>query len=72
MKVMYNSRRANDALIERTKKSGKLGGVTFGQKRDPCVGIFGKVCLSSHSLDEYQVRHTNESAGDECLPTNIG
>ncbi|KAE9381006.1 hypothetical protein N431DRAFT_396311 [Stipitochalara longipes BDJ] len=42
-KVVYNSRRANDALIERARKSGKYGGITFGQRRDPCVGIFGKV-----------------------------
>ncbi|PMD30913.1 hypothetical protein L207DRAFT_549061 [Hyaloscypha variabilis F] len=43
MEVMYNSRRANEALIKRAKKSGKYGGITFGQRRDPCVGIFGKV-----------------------------
>jgi torulene dioxygenase len=44
MKVLYNSRRANDALIERSRKTGKYGVITFGQRRDPCVGIFGKVC----------------------------
>jgi torulene dioxygenase len=45
MKVMYNSRRANDALIQRAGKAGKFGGITFGQRSDPCVGIFGKVSL---------------------------
>jgi hypothetical protein len=42
---MYNSRRANDGLIKNIEKSGKYGYTTFGQRRDPCVGIFGKVNL---------------------------
>jgi torulene dioxygenase len=42
-KVMYNSRRANDGLIKTIEKSGKYGYTTFGQRRDPCVGVFGKV-----------------------------
>jgi torulene dioxygenase len=44
MKVMYNSRRSNDALIEKMKKTRRADGITFGQRRDPCIGIFGKVC----------------------------
>jgi hypothetical protein len=40
---MYNSRRANDGLIRNIEKSGKYGYTTFGQRRDPCVGVFGKV-----------------------------
>ena len=48
-KVFYNSRRQNDKLIENVKKTGKYGHITFGQKMDPCIGIFGKVdVLSSH------------------------
>jgi len=50
MKVMYNSRRANDALIQRVSKTGKFGMNTFGQRSDPCVGIFGKVSLVRSSL----------------------
>lgn len=42
-RVRYNSRRANDKLIERAKETGITGTITFGQKADPCVGIFGKV-----------------------------
>lgn len=41
--MVYNSRKANDALIDRARKAGSVGGITFGQRRDPCVGIFGKV-----------------------------
>jgi torulene dioxygenase len=50
---MYNSRRANDALIERLGKTGKYGSITFGQRRDPCVGIFGKVILFPFSSVTY-------------------
>ncbi|KAB8239757.1 carotenoid oxygenase family protein [Aspergillus alliaceus] len=42
-KVLYNSRRQVDALIEEARKSGTLEGITFGQKRDPCESIFKKI-----------------------------
>jgi torulene dioxygenase len=45
MEVWYNSRRANDKLIESVKKTGKYGYVSFGQRVDPCIGVFGKVCI---------------------------
>ncbi|KAJ7864443.1 carotenoid oxygenase [Mycena olivaceomarginata] len=42
-KVLYSSRRQVDALIERVRKTGRLEGVTFGQKRDPCDSLFKKI-----------------------------
>ncbi|RAK77262.1 uncharacterized protein BO72DRAFT_468560 [Aspergillus fijiensis CBS 313.89] len=42
-KVVYNSRRQVDALIEEVRKTGTLRGMTFGQKRDPCANFFQKV-----------------------------
>ncbi|PYI28841.1 hypothetical protein BP00DRAFT_497037 [Aspergillus indologenus CBS 114.80] len=42
-KVLYNSRRQVDALIEEVRKTGSLRGMTFGQKRDPCANFFQKV-----------------------------
>ncbi len=42
-RVLYNSRRQVDKLVEEARKSGTLEGVTFGQKRDPCASIFQKV-----------------------------
>jgi hypothetical protein len=69
MKVIYNSRRANDSLIERAKKSGRAGGITFGQRRDPCVGIFGKVCCSVQLLMHGTgSRKLTIEIGNECLP----
>ncbi|KAI9572482.1 carotenoid oxygenase [Boletus coccyginus] len=42
-RVIYNSRRSVDPLIENIRKTGKMTGFSFGQKRDPCVGFFKKV-----------------------------
>ena len=42
-RVVYNSRRSVDPLIENIRKTGKLTGLSFGQKRDPCVSFFKKV-----------------------------
>ncbi|KAJ7185374.1 carotenoid oxygenase [Mycena filopes] len=42
-RVLYSSRRQVDQLIERARKTGRLDGVTFGQKRDPCDTLFKKV-----------------------------
>ncbi|KAJ4247181.1 hypothetical protein NW762_013320 [Fusarium torreyae] len=41
--VWYSSRRQADEWIEDVKKKGWRSGMTFGQKADPCVGIFAKV-----------------------------
>lgn len=43
IKVFYNSRRTVDALIEHVRKTGKLHGFSFGQKRDPCQSFFKKI-----------------------------
>lgn len=45
VKVFYNSRRACDDLIKIRKDNTMYQTMTFGQKRDPCVGIFGKVII---------------------------
>ena len=42
-KVLYNSRRTVDGLVERVRKSGRLDGFSFGQKRDPCQSFFKKL-----------------------------
>ena len=42
-RVVYNSRRTVDGLIENVRKSGRLDGFSFGQKRDPCQSFFKKL-----------------------------
>ncbi|KAK3292963.1 carotenoid cleavage dioxygenase 1 [Chaetomium fimeti] len=42
VRVKYSSRRQSDQLAAEIKATGTLRGITFAQKLDPCVGIFGK------------------------------
>ncbi|KAF6818231.1 carotenoid cleavage dioxygenase 1 [Colletotrichum plurivorum] len=42
-RVLYSSRRQCDRLVESIQASGAEDRFTFGQRRDPCVGIFGKI-----------------------------
>ncbi len=42
MKVTYNSRTNVDILIEKIRSTGRYEQLTFGQKRDPCDGLFKK------------------------------
>lgn len=42
-RVFYNSRFSTDDLIEEARKTGSLDMVSFGQKRDPCKSVLGKV-----------------------------
>jgi torulene dioxygenase len=42
-KVLYNSRRQIDPLLEKVRKTGKFELISFGQKRDPCAGFFAKL-----------------------------
>ncbi|KAJ6437170.1 class II aldolase [Purpureocillium lavendulum] len=40
--VTYSSRRQASDLVDSIKKRGWHAGVSFGQKSDPCVGLFAK------------------------------
>jgi torulene dioxygenase len=42
-RVFYNSRFSTDDLIEQARRTGSLAMVSFGQKRDPCKSVLGKV-----------------------------
>ncbi|OHF01523.1 carotenoid cleavage dioxygenase 1 [Colletotrichum orchidophilum] len=41
-RVLYSSRRQSDDLVASIKAAGHQNRYTFGQKADPCVGLFGK------------------------------
>lgn len=43
MEVTYNSRLNVDTLIEKIRSTGNYDQVSFGQKRDPCDGLFKKM-----------------------------
>ncbi|OGM47057.1 dioxygenase [Aspergillus bombycis] len=42
LRVFYNSRFSTDFLIEEARKTGCLGKISFGQKRDPCKTVYQK------------------------------
>ncbi|OAL56364.1 beta,beta-carotene 9',10'-dioxygenase [Pyrenochaeta sp. DS3sAY3a] len=57
-KVQYRSRRTVDEFLEIVRKTGKLDGITFASKRDPCESFFKKVMsvfYSTHSRDAQNV-----------------
>ncbi|OAA77909.1 carotenoid cleavage dioxygenase 1 [Akanthomyces lecanii RCEF 1005] len=41
--VTYSSRRQGQEYIDKIKKRGWRGGITFAQRSDPCIGLFAKV-----------------------------
>ncbi|CAI7661444.1 Carotenoid oxygenase [Penicillium manginii] len=43
LRVLYNSRFSTDQLLEHVRKTGSRNTRSFGQKRDPCKALYGKV-----------------------------
>lgn len=43
MQVTYNSRLTSDGLIEKVRKAGRLDGMTFAAKYEPCKTLFQKL-----------------------------
>ncbi|ORY56358.1 beta,beta-carotene 9',10'-dioxygenase [Pseudomassariella vexata] len=42
VKVEYSSRRQTQDLIDQIRQEGGRSGFSFGQRSDPCIGLFGK------------------------------
>lgn len=43
VRVLYNSRLTSDGLIEQVRKAGRLEGMTFAAKYEPCKTLFQKM-----------------------------
>ncbi|KAI1455594.1 carotenoid oxygenase [Annulohypoxylon moriforme] len=43
VRVEYSSRRQSQALYDAIKKTGRRVDISFGQRMDPCIGIFAKI-----------------------------
>ncbi|KAI0842333.1 carotenoid oxygenase [Hypoxylon sp. FL0890] len=43
VRVEYSSRRQTQALYDAVKSTGRRPDVAFGQRMDPCIGLFGKI-----------------------------
>ncbi|KAB5554861.1 carotenoid cleavage dioxygenase 1 [Coniochaeta sp. 2T2.1] len=42
LKVLYSSLRQSDKLVQDIKKHGRVRAICFGQRVDPCVGLYSK------------------------------
>ncbi|KAI0114431.1 beta,beta-carotene 9',10'-dioxygenase [Nemania sp. FL0031] len=43
VRVQYSSRHQAKDYVDAIRKAGQLPGLSFGQRQDPCIGIFGKI-----------------------------
>ena len=58
-RVLYNSRKTVDKMIENIRKSGDLKGFSFGQKHDPCESYFKKaMSIFSPRVDQENINVT--------------
>lgn len=50
MKVLYSSRQQSQHIVDRIRKEGTRSGYTFGQKVDPCLGLYSKFMAAWSAL----------------------
>ena len=50
VKLFYSSRRQADDLMEHVKQNGDRPYFSFGQRRDPCLGLFAKIMSTWRGL----------------------
>ncbi|KAI0973927.1 carotenoid oxygenase [Xylaria arbuscula] len=43
VRVQYSSRHQAEDYVDAIRKTGRVPGLSFGQRQDPCIGIFGKL-----------------------------
>ncbi|GAW13092.1 hypothetical protein ANO14919_024700 [Xylariales sp. No.14919] len=43
VRVQYSSRYQSEDYVDAIRKTGRRPGLSFGQRQDPCVGVFGKM-----------------------------
>ncbi|KAI1765192.1 carotenoid oxygenase [Hypoxylon sp. FL1150] len=43
VRVEYASKRQAQSLVDAVRKSGRRPDISFGQRADPCIGLFGKI-----------------------------
>jgi len=60
-KVLYNSRCQVDELIDSIRRTGDISCYTFAQKRDPCLGLFGKAMSVFKPITPYTAENLNVS-----------
>ncbi|KAI1431337.1 carotenoid oxygenase [Xylaria sp. CBS 124048] len=43
VRVEYSSRHQAEQFVDAIRKLGRIPGTSFGQRQDPCIGLFGKI-----------------------------
>lgn len=56
-KVYYSSRRQSDKVVADIKETGTLRSISFGQKTDPCLGLFSKFTSVFNKQQDRHPRH---------------
>lgn len=59
IRVEYSSRYQAEKIMEQIRQTGRLSILSFGQRQDPCIGIFGKM------MSVFKPRPTNTTPGSE-------
>lgn len=61
--MLYSSRRQSDKYVEHVQKHGQRQTISFAQKCDPCIGIFGKFMSSWRPAKTRHVISAIENVG---------
>ncbi|KAH8902319.1 hypothetical protein BR93DRAFT_260731 [Coniochaeta sp. PMI_546] len=61
MKVYYSSRRQSQHIIDRIRKEGTRSGYSFGQKADPCLGLYSKFMAAWSAMSQSPSRRGIEN-----------
>lgn len=61
IKVFYSSRRQSQHIIDRIRKEGTRYGYTFGQKADPCLGLYSKFMAAWSAVSTGSGKHGQEN-----------
>ncbi|KAI1389263.1 torulene oxygenase [Hypoxylon trugodes] len=70
VRVEYSSKRQSPELFEAVKRDGRKPDVGFGQKRDPCIGLFGKVMSVWRSSSEIRGPSKGPNFDNVCVTVN--
>ncbi|KAI1171007.1 beta,beta-carotene 9',10'-dioxygenase [Nemania sp. FL0916] len=65
-RVRYSSRHQAKAYVDTIRKTGRVPGLSFGQRQDPCIGIFGKIM----SVFQREERDLTLTSANVCVTVN--
>lgn len=61
VKVSYSSRRQSQQVIDQIRKDGTRAGYSFGQKADPCLGLYSKFMAAWSALSANPAKRGNDN-----------